>query len=206
MIVTLSVVIIITILSYFYYKQIHKYKYILYALSAIIALISHEEGNFITYGFIPLSFFLVVMYSGVLDKSTIRKRLFMVRAELAIIGSILITPHVFSFLEFIIEEYGIFGAPLYFYIGLLVAIIIVPLFITSFPQIRKIFTYKEWKKLHKLSYPLYLLIGLHLILINNERQIYYIVIFGTYIFFKTIMIMQSQFRKRHRYLKKNNIS
>lgn len=197
MIYTVSFVIIISITSFFLYKPIHKYKYFLYAAAFITALILHEEGNYITYGYTGLSFFIVVMYSGVLDKSTFRKRLFMVRAELAILGTIFLFPHILGYLEIVLDEVGLLNAPLNFFLGFVAGIIILPLFFTSFTFIRKKMKYKEWKRLHKLAYVSYFFIGLHLISINNERQLLYIVLFGTYFVLKGIMIVQQSIKKQN---------
>lgn len=196
MIYTISLVIIITILSYLFYKPIHKYKYILFVTSFVLAMILHEDGNYITYGFTGLSFFIVVMFSGVLDKSILRKRLFMVRAELAIIGSIFLFPHVLGYTEIVLEEVGLLQAPLNFFVGFVAGVVILPLFITSFTFIRKKMNYKDWKNLHKLAYLSYLLIGLHLIVINNERQLLYIVIFGSYFTLKIVMVIQKRIKSQ----------
>ena len=64
MIYTIGSVIIISILSYIFYKPIHKYKYLLYLAAFVLALVLHEDGNYITYGFTGLSFFIVVVYLG----------------------------------------------------------------------------------------------------------------------------------------------
>jgi len=192
MLFTVSLVIIISLLSYIFYKPIHKYKYFLYVAAFIIALILHEDGNYITYGFAGLSFFIVVMFSGVLDKSILRKRLFMVRAELAILGTIFLFPHALGYIEIVLDEIGLLQAPLNFYIGFLAGVVILPLFITSFMFVRKKMNYKEWKQLHKLAYLTYILIGLHLIFINNDRQFLYIVIFGSYVVLKGIMLLQNR--------------
>lgn len=192
---TFGLVIIITLFSYFFYKPIHKYRYILYILTAIIALVLHEDGNYISYGYTGLSFFIVVMYSGVLEKSTLRKRLFMVRAELAIIGTILIMPHGLGYLEYVLDDLDILRAPANFYFGLLALIVAVPLFVTSFQFIRRKIKYPIWKKIHQLAYLFYLFVGTHLILINNERQQVYLVVFGIYFVLKVIMKLQIYIKK-----------
>jgi DMSO/TMAO reductase YedYZ heme-binding membrane subunit len=40
---------------------------------------------------------------------------------------------------------------------------------------------KTWKNLHKLSYLFYLLVGLHLVFMNNDRIFFYIGIFAVYL-------------------------
>ena len=206
MIFTFSLVIIITILSYFLYKPIHKYKYVFYVIAFIIALILREDGNYITYGYTGLSFFIVVMFSGVLDKSTLRKRLFMVRAELAILGTIFLFPHALGYLDIVLEEVGLLNAPINFFFGFLSGVVIVPLFITSFTFIRKRMKYKEWKQLHQLAYLAYIAIGLHLILINNDRQLMYIILFGSYFVLKSIMLVQKRIETNKKMKLKKNIN
>jgi len=181
MVVTLSIVIIITISSYFLYKQIHKYRYPLYIVNGILALaLSDETANFITLGFVALGFFTVVMYAGVLDKGTLKKRLFIVRAELAVLGTIYLVPHFLAFTGLILDYIGVFNGPLVYYIGLLTGLVIAPLTITSFTFVRKQMSYKQWKNLHKLAYVVYGLIGLHLLIQQNNRFWYYVILFSGY--------------------------
>ena len=206
MLFTLSLVTIISIIALFFYKPIHKYKFIIYIISLIIALSLHEDGNYITYGYTGLSFFIVVMYSGVLDKSTLRKRLFQVRAEYAVIGTIFIFPHMLGYIEFLLEDLRISDITLNYILGLLTIFVIIPLFATSFQFIRKKMGYKLWKKLHQYAYLFYLLVGLHLITINNERQILYMILFGSYGFLKLIMIIKENYQKRKKLKLKNGTS
>ncbi len=196
MVYTLSTVIIITLLALFFYKHIHKYKYILYVISFVTAIALHEEGNYVTYGFTGLAFFIVVMYSGILEKGNLRKRLFMVRAEYAIIGTIFLFPHMLGYIELVLEEVGLFSAPINYYLGVSSGILILPLFITSFTFIRKKVVYRKWKNIHTIAYPLYGLIAFHLILINNQRQLMYILIFGSYAGLKSTMLLGNYRKKK----------
>lgn len=191
MTITLLTVIIITLTSYFFYKPIHTYRYYLYVFIGILALaISNETVNFITLGFVALAFFMVVMYAGVLDKGTLRKRLFMVRAELAVLGTIFLVPHFIAYSGLILNYIGIFKGPLTYYIGLLTGILIVPLAITSLTFIRKQMTFKQWKALHKLAYIVYGLIAVHLIIQQTDRMWYYIILFGLYGCLKLLAVIK----------------
>jgi len=181
MVVTFSIVIIITLTSYFFYKPIHKYRYPLYVVNGILALaLSNESANFITLGFVALGFFTVVMYAGVLDKGTLQKRLFMVRAELAVLGTIYLAPHFLAYTGLMLDYIGLFNGPLTYYIGVLIGVLIAPLTITSFTFVRKRMTYKQWKNLHKLAYPVYGLIGLHLLVQQTDRFWTYVILFAMY--------------------------
>ena len=182
--ITAVLVILIFILSISFAKFIHKHNYLIYVISAITALIfSGEEANIITLGYIPLSFMIVVMYTGVFQKGFIKKRLMTVRAENAIIGIIFLLPHVIGFLEFFLE-YADLSKNIVPLIGLVAFALAIPLFITSFQFVRKHFKYKQWKFIHKLAYPFYILLFLHLAFINNDRLLLYIITFGMYFILK----------------------
>lgn len=173
------------ILNYFLYKQIHKYKLYIYGVAVILSIISFtQEVNVINLGYVGFSFFLAVMFTGVVDKSNVKKSLVATRAEMAILGTIFITVHGIKYILFAIDFNFLFSAPLYFYIGVFSLVVAIPLFLTSFIEIRKKMNGKVWKRLHKLSYIFYLAVGLHLILIQNDRMFFYIGIFGTYLIFK----------------------
>ena len=182
--ITAILVTIIFILSISFPKFIHKHNYLIYVISGIIAIIfSGEEANIITLGYVPLSFMIIVMYTGVFKKGKIKKRLMTVRAENAIIGIIFLLPHAIGFLEFFLE-YSDLSENIVPLIGLSAFILSIPLFITSFQFVRKQFKYKQWKFIHKLAYPFYVLLFAHLALINNDRLPYYIILFGMYFILK----------------------
>ncbi|PLX31059.1 MAG: hypothetical protein C0604_08185, partial [Clostridiales bacterium] len=65
-------------------------------------------------------------------------------------------------------------------------VIMVPLFVTSFDFVRRRIGGKKWKKLHKWSYPAYILMLVHVILVTDNighMAIYSFVLF-IYVFFK----------------------
>lgn len=195
MTIILLTAIITILLSVFLHQYIRKFDYYIYGVTVIIALLSlSEEANIVTLGYVPFGMFLVVMISGAMDKSFIRKRLFMVRRELAIIASILLFPHAFGFLEYYLEDLGLDEGSLSFFLGVIAAFIVIPLFVTSFQFVRRKMNYKQWKNLHKLSYVFYLLVGLHLILIQNERMVMYIILFATYFAIKLYNLLIRYFK------------
>ena len=182
--IVLIFVFLIFLISYFFPKFIHKHNYVLYGVAAFVALISGlDYSNIVTLGFLPLAYMIVVMFTGVLDRGKIRKHLAMVRAENAIIGVILLVPHAIGYIEYFLEFGSLIDSPVPM-IGIASAIISVPLFITSFPIIRKKFKYSEWKQIHLLAYLFYIMIFIHLLLINNSRILIYIIIFGVYLLLK----------------------
>lgn len=195
---------IIFLLSILLPKQIHKYNYYIYIVALILAILaSEEEPNILSLGYVSISFFIVVMYTGVFQKGTIKKKLMTVRAENAILGSILLIPHAYEFLDYYLDD-GRFFISVVPLIGLISLIIIIPLFITSFRAIRKHFTYKQWKHLHKLSYIFYFTIFLHLALIDNSRLLIYIIIFGLYSLLKGYDKLV-EYNKKQKKLKKKMI-
>lgn len=197
MTIILTTTVLTSIVSFLFYRPIHHFRYVLYGVIAILALAyGGEEANIVSMGYVPFGIFLVVMFSGVMDKGTLRKRLFMVRAELAVSGTILLLPHALGYLEYYLDDIGLLGGGISFYFGLLAALIVIPLFITSFQFIRKRLGYKKWKKLHQFSYVFYLAIGLHLIFIQNDRMWLYIIIFGTYFILKMMTYVINKKKKR----------
>lgn len=180
---------LIVLLSYFLHKSIRKYNIYIFVVIGIIAILVREDANIISLGYVPFGIFLVVMFTGVLNKSTIQKRLLSVRAELSIIASILILPHGLAYLDYYLDDIGFLNGGISFYIGIISILVMIPLMITSFKIVRRKLRYSDWKKLHMLAYLFYLLVGLHLILIGNDRQIAYIVLLTTYSFLKLWIIV-----------------
>lgn len=94
-----------------------------------------------------------------------------IRAELSIVASILTLAHniIFGRNHFV----KLFTAPETMYLNMILAaiisiviiIIMIPLFVTSFPQIRKSMNPKKWKTLQKSAYLFYGLTYIHIILI-----------------------------------------
>ena len=189
--------ILILILVFFFYKSIRKFNYYIYAACAILSIISFtQETTIINMGYASLSFFLVVMFTGVLEKSEMKKRLMGVRAELAIMGTIFAVTHGLKFIVYAIDYDFLWAAPLYFYLGVAAVFISLPLFITSFMFIRKKIKGKVWKNLHKLSYLFYVLVGLHLAFISNQRIFFYIGIFSVYVFMRSWTYLEKKLKPK----------
>ncbi len=198
MTILLILTVILIILNFFLYKKIHQYKIYLFWIATIIGAISMtQELNIINLGYVGLSFFLVVMYSGVVEKGKMKKSLVATRAEMAILGTIFIAVHgLKSIIYYTFDLKVLFSAPLSFYIGIISLVIAIPLFITSFMKIRKKMKGKNWKRLHKLAYIFYLAVGLHLILIQNDRMLFYIGIFGLYFVLRIWTFIESKKNKK----------
>ncbi|MBU1092820.1 MAG: ferric reductase-like transmembrane domain-containing protein [Firmicutes bacterium] len=197
MTIILSFAALWVVLNYFLYKYIHKYRTYIYIVAGIISAISlTQEVNIINLGYVGFSFFLAVMFTGVVDKSNVKKSMVATRAEMAILGTIFIIVHGIKYFVYILEYKDIFGEKAYFYIGIFSLLVAIPLFLTSFIEIRKKINGKLWKKLHKLSYIFYLSIGLHLILIQNTRMYFYIGIFGLYFILRVWTLIEKKSNKK----------
>ncbi|MCL1798165.1 MAG: hypothetical protein FWG23_00255 [Eggerthellaceae bacterium] len=140
--------------------------------------ISSELPGFLTR-FLPLvmqkgtlavSFFVIVMFIGVFDESSeVRKYLMPIRAELSIIGSLLMLTHIVRYLityaPLIIGGarvgFNIFAA---FFLALLLVVLLAILTGTSFNVTKRRIHPDSWKRIQWLAYPFFLLIYVHLLL------------------------------------------
>jgi len=81
MTVILGLTLILVLLAFLFYKYIRKLNKYLYLIAIILGVISFlQEITIINLGYVGLSIFLIVMFTGVLEKSEIKKRLMGVRA------------------------------------------------------------------------------------------------------------------------------
>lgn len=149
------------------------------------------------HGNYSISCFILVMFAGALNsKWAITKKLLSIRAQLSIIGSILIVPHIIIYTFYTIKgllSHTAFTTAKWTYIiaGLVAFIIMVPLFLTSLKKFRSKMKFPEWKKLQRWAYPFYFLVYLHIIviLLNSKKPDYtriyaYSIIFGLYLILK----------------------
>ena len=165
-----------------------------YGISSIIAVLvtvyeilrltsNYQLGGFIgtlekvfMRGNVSIAFFILVMFAGALNKKLkVTKKLMSIRAENAIMGSILIMPLYF----------------IYLVVGVLAFILMIPLFITSFKKIRMKMKFSNWKRLQRKAYIFYLLAYVHIVvvLLNGKtidflKLITYTVIFLAYLILK----------------------
>lgn len=133
-------------------------------------LCTFQRGSFAT------ALFIIVMYIGALDaKKQPVKMLMGIRAELSIFASILTFGHNiiygFSYFPMLLTrpqdmrpEYVAASI-----ITLVLLAMLVPLFVTSFPGVRKKMTVKKWKRLQRWAYPFYILIYVHVLVLFIPR-------------------------------------
>ncbi len=136
--------------------------------------------------------FTIVMYTGVLDKKKdITKKLLSIRGELSIIACILTLGHniLYGITNFAI----LFTNPTSFKLPKLIAaiisviliIIMIPLMITSFPNVRKKIPFKTWKAIQRSAYVFYGLIYVHVMCLfipKMQKGKFYDVLIYTFIF------------------------
>lgn len=213
--------ILVTFLALFFTGAIRKSNYIFYFIAAVISITTaiYEilritsnaklDGILLTLekasmrGFISISFFILVMYAGSLNtRWSITKKLLSIRAELAILGSIMLLPHgIIYFARFLILKLpkimseGSFPLLYFSYIavGIIGFIIMIPLFITSIRKIRYKMKGMRWKKLQRWAYLFYILAYVHILLVLlNEKELdwlrlsTYTIIFGSYMTLKLL--------------------
>lgn len=222
MILVYSLIFAITV-SLFFTPSIRKHSNLYYAMALLIALLTSfinlygeiyniELQRFLlaSYkssmkGILSVAFFVLVMFAGALDRKwSVTKKLLSVRAQLAIIGCILILPHGLIYTYFIFGDFiksltlpGL--SMIHLTLGLVAFIAMVPLFITSFKFVRSKMKYVKWKGIQRWSYLFYGLTYLHIVLIllkKDEMDILkisiYTAVFGVY----TIIRVSKYFKVR----------
>ncbi|PYG88727.1 DMSO/TMAO reductase YedYZ heme-binding membrane subunit [Ruminiclostridium sufflavum DSM 19573] len=129
-----------------------------------------QRGSFAT------SLFIVVMFIGALDKKRPAVRaLFKIRAELSIVASILTLGHnlIYGWSYFPMlftrpgdmrPEYAAASV-----VTIVLLVLMIPLFITSFSKVRRKMSAHKWKSLQRLAYPFYILIYVHVMILFIPR-------------------------------------
>ena len=124
-----------------------------------------SNKDFINNGFVGLSFFLIVMYITIFKKSgNFYRKLYPNRGRLSIFGFIFLIPHT---INFFFRDFPTFN-----WYGFIAYLIMIPLFITSFINIRKKISLKKWRSLHKLAWISYLLTFIHLLIVSSNVLLY----------------------------------
>lgn len=180
---------IIVILAY-KFRNMFKKAHFFYILAVIISSLSlyfydSVYTELIIKGIIGYSFLFIVMISGVLPKEWLLTRnLKRNRGMFSILSFILISPHAISHILGLVGGINLFGVAAY--------ILMVPLTIISFQIIRKEIDNKDWLRIQRVAYIIYISLFIHLLLVAEwENKIVYAVLFTLYINNKLI----KEFRK-----------
>jgi DMSO/TMAO reductase YedYZ heme-binding membrane subunit/uncharacterized protein with FMN-binding domain len=142
--------------------------------------------------------FVIVMVTGALPNgSKAIKRLMPIRGQLSIMASILTMGHNIAYGKtyFVLLFTNASKMPMYQVLAaccsIVMLIIMLPLFVTSFMSVRRKMKAKKWKQLQRLAYIFYALLYCHVILLNYSRAlrgirisqitvVVYTVVFGGY--------------------------
>ena len=162
---------LITLLTY-KFKDLYKKAYIFYILAVIITVLGivfYEDyyTRIIQGGLLGYSFILVVMMVGVLpNKFIVTRHVKRNRGMLSILGFIFISSHVFLHIFELIGSINLLGIVSY--------VIMLPLTIISFRIIRNEIDPKDWFRIQKAAYLVYVLLFGHLIMVAqpNDKIIY----------------------------------
>lgn len=118
------------------------------------------------------SMFILVMYAGAVPNgSAAMKKLMPVRAQLSIMASILTLAHNIVYARTYFRALFVSPAALSWnmlaasIISLIMIAIMLPLFVTSFPAVRRKVKPKSWKKLQRFAYGFYGLMYVHVLLV-----------------------------------------
>lgn len=118
--------------------------------------------------------FMVVMFLGaVRNHNNVTRKLMSIRGELSIIGCLSVICHniIFGVLYFpaLVQHPEIMSGRnlAASIISVILILIMIPLFVTSFKSVRRKMTAKNWKKLQRLAYPFFFLIYAHVIVLYS---------------------------------------
>ncbi len=217
---SLIILVPLTLFIFYFGKHLHKneYKYywgvgVLMTFATIIAILAQLNIGMtmddikdipfiyqaIFQGHMTFAFYILVMFAGAFKKKSKPKIMLMrVRRENAILGFMFLVPHA-TFL--IVTALSALNPT-----GTIAFLIMIPLFITSFPKIRKKMHPLQWRKLHKWAYAAYGMVFIHLASINTLAQedalrfvrlAIYTIIFGvyTYLKFKNYILVEDPKKK-----------
>lgn len=129
-------------------------------------------------GSVAGAIFILVMLTSIFNnKSVVKKKLMSIRTELSIIASILTLGHNFSMGQtyFVMLINGNKNMPLNYFIAsicsLVMMIVMLPLFITSFKCIKNKIKMENWRKLHKSAYVFYGTMYIHVMFLIFPRAL-----------------------------------
>ena len=132
----------------------------------------------LTYnGYISTYLFIIVMFMGTMSrKISLTKHFMKIRAELAIIASVLIVPHLYVhgmklILALMSGKTLTTNRIIYSIAGVIATVIMIPLFMTSFNFIKKKLKGGMWKKIQRWSYIFYGLIYVHILFSYLNKKV-----------------------------------
>lgn len=166
-------------------------------------------------GALSTATFIIVMFLGTITKhNDFSIRLLKIRGEISIIGCILAFAHniIFGVVYFpmMIWNRQALDGPrmLAARLTVILLVLMIPLFLTSFQCIRRKMKPKSWKRLQRLAYPFYYLIYIHVMVlfsVNAKDHIFDIVVYTAIYVLYTVLRLRKYFltkkKKENRRLK-----
>ena len=165
------------------------------------------------------AFFVLVMYANTFKNGSEAIKLLMpLRGELSILASILTLGHIVA--------YGITYLPKLFtapsklkpvilaavVFSLVMVAVLLPLFVTSFPKIRRKMKALKWKKLQRFAYAFYALVYLHVILFNitgalrgSERQVLNVAVYSVVFLWYLVSRLCKAYALKHKEFDLNRV-
>lgn len=147
--------------------------------NATLTGLSSILASVLTQGGLAGALFIYVMYaSAVPSVSLLKKRVIVIRRQLSIIACILTLGHNFAFGRQYFVLLFTKAADMRLTIllasicSVLMILIMLPLFITSFLAVRKRMKPKAWKQLQRLAYAFYTLLYIHMMLLNMPNALH----------------------------------
>lgn len=178
-------------------KYIRKYPINFYLGSLIIGLILLIAPKVIGFPllnqrYIGLSLLIIVMFIGALNrKKSYTIKLLAIRGDLAIMGFIFVSFHA---IKHLLNDQTY---PIVYIFGFITYSLLLPLTITSFKKVRKWMGPKTWKRIHTLSYGVYLTVFIHIYLASSSiNQIIYLSIFILYTTLRLLRLVASKKGKK----------
>lgn len=167
-------------------------------LSASVSAISALFDN----GTLATAIFIVVMFGAVLPKKwDVRKKIMRIRGELSIAAGITLLPHLVHYLIDLMVHMDRFshltGRAFWLYsmvilFGVYAGAIFIPLWVTSFPRVRKLMKGKRWKALQRHAYLFYAFVYAHVVLAyaSHDWQGYGVAVTAYTILFAVYLILR----------------
>ncbi|MBE5830206.1 MAG: FMN-binding protein [Butyrivibrio sp.] len=169
--------------------------------------------SFITRGAFTGALFTIVMFAGAFPQGSFGAKSFMpVRAQLSILGSVFALSHGLAlgksyFLRIISggslsQTYEAMGLQtvLSLAVSVLLMLIMLPLFITSFKAIRKKMNPKTWKNLQRFAYLFYLLMIAHILFFEIPKAMRGIEGYAVNVFAYSLVFLSYLFCRILRYV------
>lgn len=146
-------------------------------LSSTLPNMLVQVEKLIYKGYISTYLFVIVMFMGTMSRKISLTKYFMrIRAELAIIASVLVVPHIYVHgMKFVLALMN--GKTLttnriiYSITGVIAVVIMIPLFITSFNVVKKKLKGGMWKKIQRWSYAFYALVYVHILFAYLNKKV-----------------------------------